>query len=123
MRSGTGSSPCCRNMDNFKLLDKEIAARGQWDGVYYGNHVQVLARTRTMLLLWVPGQSVWSGTGQAWRYAQAHMMIHRRGSSRYSRLCEGGRLKVRLHDCAAEIDEAFGDGFSKLLDPTKTVVA
>lgn len=105
---------------NFTLLDQEVTSRAI-DGIHYGNHVRVLVRCGDRLLIWVPGQSAWNGTGQPWRYEPAHLFIHR-PSNRYSRLSSGGRLKRALVDQAAAIDAEFGEGVSKLLEPTKTLV-
>lgn len=107
---------------NFALAELETINRAL-DGIYYGPKVEVLVRTGSMLLLWVPGHAAWSGTGQPWRYAPSSMYVHRIGRhDYYKRLCEGGRKVARLKDCAAEIDKHFGEGFSALLEPKKTVV-
>jgi hypothetical protein len=108
-------------MDNFKALPPETAKPAQWDGVYYGPAGRVLARTDTALLLWVPGHAAWNGTGRPWRYEPSGMIIHLVGGDRYQRLSTGGRLATKLKENAAAIDQFFGDGFSKLLDPAATI--
>jgi hypothetical protein len=107
---------------NFRVLDQERTDRAI-EGVDYGRKVLILARAEGKLLLWVPGQSAWNGTGQPWRYEPSRLMIHVGGGSRYHRLSSGGRLVSRLRDpdVGRLIDEHFGDGFHKLLDPKTTV--
>lgn len=106
---------------NFEAREQEQTSKAI-DGIAYGRNVRVLARTGERLLIWVPGQSVWSGTGQPWRYEASGMFIHQLDRGHYRRLCSGGRLASQLRDQAAEIDRAFGEGFHKLLDPKKTIV-
>lgn len=107
---------------NFESIQSEVHQRGVWNGVDYGRNVRVLARTPERLLIWVPGQSAWSGTGQPWRYAESTMIAHSLRRGDYKRLSSGGRLAIRLKEKAAAIDGIFGDGFSKLLDPARTIV-
>jgi hypothetical protein len=107
-------------MNNFQLVDQEVI-RGAIDGVYYGPQSNVLARTGTKLLIWVPGHSSWDGTGRPWRYEPTALYVSMR-RDRYKRLSTGGRLVASLKENAKAIDEAFGEGFHQLLEPSKTVV-
>jgi hypothetical protein len=109
---------------NFETLDQETLSSAI-DGIGYGPKTRVLARAGRKLLLWVPGHSGWNGTGQPWRYVSSSLIVHlgdaRRGGD-YRRLATGGRLKSRIAEQAASIDFHFGEGFHKLLDPSRTVV-
>lgn len=106
---------------NVRTVEQEIINRAV-DGIDYGRRVRVLARSGERMLLWVPGQPVWAGTGQAWAYSSAHMMLHL-GNGRYNRLCDGGRLSARrIAELAAPIDAAFGEGFAKLIEIKATVI-
>lgn len=107
---------------NFERREPQETTSRALDGIDYGRNVRVLARRGDTLLLWVPGQSAWSGTGQPWRYASSSLIVHLNGGRDYRRLASGGRLKVRLAEQAAAIDEHFGDGFHKLLEPSATIV-
>lgn len=107
---------------NFRVLEQERTSKAI-DGVDYGRNVRILARADGKLLLFVPGQSAWNGTGQPWRYEPSCLMVHVDGGQRYHRLASGGRLVSRLREAAItrKIDEHFGEGFHKLLDPKGTV--
>ncbi len=108
-------------MTNFKTIDQERTSTAI-DGVAYGRNIRILARVGNKLLIWVPGQSVWAGTGQPWIYAPSGLYVHyqTRGGTKIG---GGGRLTVtRLGLFARQIDDRFGDGFWRLLDPNKTVV-
>lgn len=107
--------------DNFETREQEVINRAI-DGIAYGRGVRVLARTGEKLLIWVPGQSAWNGTGRPWRYEPSAMFVHQLDRGHYRRLSSGGRVDTRIRGKAAEIDQAFGEGFHKLLDPHKTVV-
>jgi hypothetical protein len=95
---------------------------GSYNGVHFGPGV-VLARTDQQAILWIRGRAVWSGTGQPWTYAPAHLIkIDRPDRGIGNRLATGGRLKAQIKEAAARIDEFFGDGFHALLEPGKTVI-
>lgn len=107
---------------NFQILDQEIG-RGARHGVDFGPRWRVLVRLGDRWLLWIPGHSGWAGTGQAWQYVEASMYISDPKMHWESkRICGGGRLVRALQEHSAKIDDAFGEGISKLIDPKKTLV-
>lgn len=107
---------------NFTQLDQE-ELRGDRAGIYFGPRSLVLLRAGEKWLLWTPGHAAWNGTGQPWRYAAATLYIsdpRRHGG--YRRICSGGRLVQCLRGHAEIIDQEFGEGISKLIEPGKTLV-
>lgn len=107
---------------NFSLLDQE-ELRGARAGIYFGPRSLVLIRRDEKWLLWTPGHAVWSGTGQPWTYGAACMTIsdpRRHGG--YRTICRGGRLPRAIIGHAEIIDQEFGEGVSKLIEPGKTLV-
>lgn len=107
---------------NFTLLAQE-ELRGARAGIYFGPRSLVLLRRDDKWLIWTPGHSTWSGTGQPWTYAAASLSIsdpRRHGG--YRTICRGGRLKQVLRGHAEAIDAEFGEGISQLIEPDKTLV-
>lgn len=107
---------------NFKIVEPQERLTRAYNGIYYGPLSLILARTPERLLIWTPGHSAWSGTGQPWVYQTAEMFVVARTSSDYVRLAKGGRLEAAIRAMAAGIDKHFGDGFHQLLERGKTVV-
>ncbi len=110
-------------MSNFTVINRETI-NGTINGCTYAPKVHVLARTVDRMLIWVPGHNFWSGM-HGKQYAGTAMRALRRNQHGIhdTRICEGERLKASVFvDHAKEIDEIFGDGFHKLLDPQKTLV-
>jgi hypothetical protein len=107
---------------NFQERELETTSR-PLDGIAYGRGVRILARQGDKLLLWVPGQGVWSGTGQPWRYEPGALYFHDQGD--YKRLAGGGgglQAHLRVLETRSRIDALFGEGFHQLISPRKTII-
>lgn len=108
-------------------VDLETIKSGNVNGVAYGPNVRVFARTKTIMLIWVPGHSYYSH-GNHQSYAESNMRVvprHEHGWRELSSglICRGERLKMSLfRDHADRIDSLLGDGVWRLLEPRKTLV-
>jgi hypothetical protein len=113
-------------MSNFRTVDQEII-KGAVNGCNYAPRVRVLARTQDLLLLWVPGSSVWSGMyGTQYHGAEMRVVMRREHGQRElisGLICSGVRFKQSIFkDFATEIDKHLGEGFHALLETKKTII-
>jgi hypothetical protein len=111
-------------MSNFQEIEQEIAPCAI-NGVYYGPHNRVLARTQDWVLLWCTGRSQRGGGLHNIWYPASMMIVARtqRPRPQYRRVCDNERCHNRVFAKVADkIDAVFGEGFHALLDVKKTIV-
>lgn len=108
----------------LNIYNKQEITPSSFNGVNYGRPCRVLIREGANLLMFVPGQRAWSGTGMPWRYAPAHIIYVGPNHTLRRAPVEGGREAslVKLQSTREFAAKYFGADAAFNMRAGRTVV-